>query len=882
MIPALSCSGKQFNQNTDDYYNTPSYPFQEERYGQDEEDRQWDSGGYAPKHASGTGKRLPTLPSAVAKRRGSVINTEEIYDGTYGAPTPTPGRRKCLPQIPTKRSTSRQSSIHDDFDGYRTPTETSRGASLPPTPTKTQKTRLLPQANKQPNSLPPTPGRQLPKPSVTNLNNRTAKSRRANLMKRTSSAEYTDANDVYDPYYTRAGAMSARDNYNEDYNYAYQSTDNLPAQPEQEDTITNVAAFFGFGKKTVTTSVTTTISTSVVSTVTTTSTQSAQNYYNNTMTTMSTSADYKTDYKLDYKSDYQTDYKSEYQSDFKTDYQAADFKPLQYESDFKSTTDYQTDYKSDYQTDYDQTDYQSEYKDEYKSDYQTDYQSDYYYNEDSQTLTGTDYYQNEANTKNTEQYSSLISTSISNANSSYDYTSTAIGQSVSTTSAPSTTANVTSNLASAAVPSVAKAASNLLEGSTSTLKFFGSTLSGMGSMLKSSLMTPAPTSQQNQPASQQLQHQVQVSQSSYNTQPVTSSYDSMTVHDDEFKNTFDTAISSISSSIANQYPEYSVSGMDMTTTMSTTYDNSYGYEDYDKYYYETPTSGVQTTTAQYNRDQTDSNMTQAIVTNGTATSYAQSVYSTTGQTIPTSGAVVNGTAKMNGLSRGYLQQQETIDVGWQPGDALMYGGDRETYYEEDENYLEEEEELATPVNGGDLAPAGNAIINRESPQSVIHVEAALRRGSSQLTVVDPYQQAAQPGAAKDYPSRRPSAMDAYAPDNHRASLSDANQMYDEYGAPRKPSVDSYGNAVVVPGATGVRRTSGRQSPDQMGQLERQETTEVFSPDQAEMAPQEKKVSFEEEEEQKPPRPQVTAQQRWHWAYNKIIMQLNVSDFILVF
>lgn len=124
-----------------------------------------------------------------------------------------------MPQIPTKRSASRQSS----FDEYRS----HRGASLPPTPTKAPK--MLPRINTQKafDSLPPTPGRQLPKPNL-----RGAKAKRGNLMKRTSSAEYNDAD--YE-YYMRPGAISAKEMYNEDYNYAYQSIDNLPAQPEDVD-----------------------------------------------------------------------------------------------------------------------------------------------------------------------------------------------------------------------------------------------------------------------------------------------------------------------------------------------------------------------------------------------------------------------------------------------------------------------------------------------------------------------------------------------------------------------------------------------------------------------------------------------------------------------
>ncbi|XP_017778411.1 PREDICTED: protein unc-13 homolog B isoform X14 [Nicrophorus vespilloides] len=201
--------------------------YQDERYGQDEEDRQWDSGGYTSRLS--TGKKLPTIPTT--KRRTSVIGQEESYQESYScAPTPTARRR--MPQIPGRRSASRQSSLNDDnYDGFRTPEQSHRGASLPPTPTKAPKViaRLMTQ-NKPFNSLPPTPGRQLPKP---NLNHRSANTRRNSLLKRTTSADYTDNLDGsgYDSYYMRPGAVSARENYNEDYNYAYQSIDNLPAEP---------------------------------------------------------------------------------------------------------------------------------------------------------------------------------------------------------------------------------------------------------------------------------------------------------------------------------------------------------------------------------------------------------------------------------------------------------------------------------------------------------------------------------------------------------------------------------------------------------------------------------------------------------------------------
>lgn len=55
-------------------------------------------------------------------------------------------------------------------------------------------------------------------------------------MKRTASAECAEndfENESYNNFYIRPGAVSARETYNEDYNYAYQSIDNLPGQPGQ-------------------------------------------------------------------------------------------------------------------------------------------------------------------------------------------------------------------------------------------------------------------------------------------------------------------------------------------------------------------------------------------------------------------------------------------------------------------------------------------------------------------------------------------------------------------------------------------------------------------------------------------------------------------------
>lgn len=136
-----------------------------------------------------------------------------------------------MPQIPLKEKINRP-IVFPEEEGFRyTPdnSSTRRGASLPPTPTKNVKimSRLASQ-NLLLNST--RTGRQLPKP---NPKQRNTKAKRANLMKRTSSADYADAmDDEVDNYYLRPGAMSAVENYNEDYNYAYQSIDNLPVQSD--------------------------------------------------------------------------------------------------------------------------------------------------------------------------------------------------------------------------------------------------------------------------------------------------------------------------------------------------------------------------------------------------------------------------------------------------------------------------------------------------------------------------------------------------------------------------------------------------------------------------------------------------------------------------
>lgn len=176
-----------------------------------------------------------------------------------------------------------------------------------------------------------------------------------------------------------------------------------------------------------------------------------------------------------------------------------------------------------------------------------------------------------------------------------------------------------------------------------------------------------------------------------------------------------------------------------------------------------------------------------------------------------------------------LLKQESVDLNQTSQDIY-----HDTYLEPQESvesYIEEEPEKP-----------------RDSPD-----EQSLRRGSSQITVVDPY----HPG--HDYASRRPSLA-------RRTSV-------DEDTYPRKPSL-----AVATPPAEDVIQEL------QVGDIK---FNRIFFKSkllqqqeiQDEDIPEKKSVSFEEEDEAKP-RPQVTAQQRWLWAYNKIIMQLNVSVYLI--
>ncbi|XP_011307877.1 protein unc-13 homolog A-like isoform X3 [Fopius arisanus] len=166
----------------DDYYNNiTSYAYEAERYGQDDEDRQWDSGGRSysganvhhrnnrnrktlpQRPASSIGIQRPNYRSTVTRQTS--YGSDELDDSIHN----THWRRSF-------QSEHRSGFLQD---------RSSTGKKLPPTPSKSSNSV----GGRKPLSLPATPGRQLP---------------------RTYSSSVED-------YYTQQ-------NYNEDFNYAYQSS----------------------------------------------------------------------------------------------------------------------------------------------------------------------------------------------------------------------------------------------------------------------------------------------------------------------------------------------------------------------------------------------------------------------------------------------------------------------------------------------------------------------------------------------------------------------------------------------------------------------------------------------------------------------------------
>ncbi|XP_031338361.1 uncharacterized protein LOC116167227 isoform X2 [Photinus pyralis] len=661
IVSYVQANSQSFNQSYDEYYDASSYISQDDRYGQDQEDRQWDSGGYTKK---GTSKRLPAVPvvqNYLNKKRSSII-AQEIYQSSDGyLSSPTPKTRRRMPQIPNKRSASRQSSVNDTeaYDGYCTPENTShRGASLPPTPTKTPKVLARIAANTK--SLPPTPGRRLPQP---NLNHRSAKSKRNNLMKRTNSADYADYSneDVYDNAYIRQGAISAREVYNEDYNYAYQSIDNLTAHQQEELNVTSAI----------------------------------DSDYSRTSVAVTVS---------------QNDTFGAYQ---------------------QSTEEY------------------------------------YFSAQDERDYPAEDYY--EIKPKDTKR--------------------------------------------------------KLLRG-----------------------RVKSPLVQQNT--------------------------DSLESRDDELKDSFETAVSSVSSSM--QQPRRVPQIPDTYTTPEIVVNSTTSMVSPDSVDIPIITTSVN---VQYCRDQTEPVKAISTITS-TNTTVPDVTITEPNSTLPFK----------NGTSRGYLVQQDTIESNYLQyqesiDDDISFNINNrlEIEYPEkitEEPYLEQQDSIESYIEEDihDISADYTKAINRDSPASVIHItddDGSLRRGSSQITVVDPFHPSLQQRPLEPYvpiSTRRPSVDPYRASSPIRRTSGDALSLLktgeDVYSQQRKNSIDPYQQGAP-------RRASVRRSPVPL-EYEEHEDAEIPLEDEELDS---KHDYLKEDIEVKPARPQVTAQQRWHWAYNKIIMQLNHLSLI---
>lgn len=360
--------------------------------------------------------------------------------------------------------------------------------------------------------------------------------------------------------------------------------------------------------------------------------------------------------------------------------------------------------------------------------------------------------------------------------------------------------------------------------------------------------------------------------------------DSLESRDDELKDSFDTAVSSISS-LPQRHIPYPTT-VAYTPATVPTIDIK-------------PVSTATTvTTMQYNyRDQTET--PKAIVTlNGTARNDINTI--NTIASLSNTNTTLTNTVQPPILTRNnsrILKQQDSVDRGYfnhqDSIDQSEY--DQQVSYNQNyvktdatESYLKHQESIdsynddtATLTNGmaEDYSKTG-----KESPASVIHVEAfdpnavdSEEHHQAQNTLMDPYHpnnptmQARQDpyGPSIDHyrplsPTRRTST-DSYAMQGSRK-----NSLVDQYGNQRTNSnLDPY----PVPLS---RKTSVRHSPNQ-DMLKQDSVDQGTPPDSlGEHDPEKKSVSFEEEEEHKPARREITAKQRWHWAYNKIIMQLNVS------
>ncbi|BES94156.1 Hypothetical protein NTJ_06965 [Nesidiocoris tenuis] len=264
-------------------YGSSTYKYHDTRYGQEEEDRQWDSGGshrrgrkskeadfskpmsLKEQYENQMNKKYSSKASLKQHRQYS--SDQDDVSSAYYTPRQSyededyhPGSdyigttaRRKMPSISGRHSGSRH-SVPDDFAPPprkskgpkllpQIPTKIKPSPSLPPTPVRqkpqvpstilasplifspslpSSPTSLLPEVSTSPDqnrpahkSLPPTPIRHLPQ----------VPTRRTNSLEHEESTMDDRYGNIYSSD-TRLGKSA----YNEDYNYAYRSSDNLTPQ----------------------------------------------------------------------------------------------------------------------------------------------------------------------------------------------------------------------------------------------------------------------------------------------------------------------------------------------------------------------------------------------------------------------------------------------------------------------------------------------------------------------------------------------------------------------------------------------------------------------------------------------------------------------------
>lgn len=266
-----------------------------------------------------------------------------------------------------------------------------------------------------------------------------------------------------------------------------------------------------------------------------------------------------------------------------------------------------------------------------------------------------------------------------------------------------------------------------------------------------------------------------------------------------------------------------------------------------------------------------------------------------------------------------LRQQETIDRGdYHDEDELDYTiNDTKGYLDKQASYIED----SVPLPAGDYNSNKKSALNRDSPSSVIHInENSLIEPYRSEVIEDPY--GSDEYAKDDYgekdtyitspPVKSPPQKDVYITSPpHKDNYITSPPHKDNYitSPPHKdtyitspPHKDNFITSPKESYVTSPRKDSADDYLDTEPYEDVHEPTDIYiesppprkpsplieeptpvespaAPEEAdsEQAVEKKSVSFEEEE--KVVRREVTAKQRWHWAYNKIIIQLNVSCFI---